>query len=154
MAVIWLGGNSYERGNLNEFNFHQDPIAGQTLFDLNVPLIQLPAMGLTSDLVTSIHELRYYLKNKNPVCDFLLDRCECYSSMQEYCASKVVWDIAGITCLTIPDAFTFNIKPKPIVTSDRKYIFDENRPPYIYVRYLERDCILAEVFGTLTGEKH
>ena len=153
MAVVWLGGNSHDRGELHEFNFHQDPVAGKTLFDLNVPLIQLPAMGLTSELVTSIHELRYYLKGKNSLCDFLLARCEDYSSIQEYCASKVIWDIAGVACLTIPEAFKFTVTPKPTVTSQRTYVFDPSRPPYIYVSRLDRDKVFAEVLGLLTGDK-
>ena len=152
MAVIWLGGNSHERGELHEFNFYQDPVAGQTLFDLDVPLVQLPAMGLTSDLVTSIHELRYYLKGKNPLCDFLLERCEAYSSIQEYGASKVIWDIAGVACLTTPEAFNFTVTPKPTVTPGRNYVFDSSRPPYIYVNRLDRDKIFAEVLGLLTGD--
>lgn len=152
MVVVWLGGNSHDRGSIHEFNFHQDPVAGLTLFDLDVPLVQIPAMGLTSDLITSIHELRYYLKGKNPLCDFLLDRCEAYPSIQEYCASKVLWDIAAIACLAIPEAFEFTVTPKPMVTSDGKYVFDSKRPPYICARRLDRDKIFAEVFGLITGD--
>ena len=49
----------------SEFNLSQDLAAGQVLFDCGVPLVQIPAFGVTNFLITTVPELEACLAGKN-----------------------------------------------------------------------------------------
>lgn len=151
IAVVWLGGNAFHWPSAREFNMVQDIPASKVIFDSGVPLILLPAMGVVSELHTTISELDHYLAGKNKLCDYLTGIVRGYSR-GAYAWSKVVWDIAGIAALALPSSMDFTVVPAPIITSDCTYSFDNARHPMIYVRWLHRDAIFGEVFKLL-GEK-
>ena len=59
ITVVWLGGNTFDWPDNKEFNLSQDSLAGKVLFDCGVPMIQIPAFGVTGFLLTSVQKDRY-----------------------------------------------------------------------------------------------
>ncbi len=150
IAVLWLGGNSLIKDGI-EFNLAQDVTAAQTVLESGVPFIHLPALGVVSNLLTTIPELEYYLSGKNRLCDYLVDIVRQYPS-DPYAYSKPIGDVAAVALMTTPEGFDRVILPKPILTPDCRYAFDAGREPMIYVRALNRDKIFAELFRLLSKQ--
>ena len=152
MVVVWLGGHAWTSPFLHEFNMVQDVPAAQVVFDSKVPFVQLPAMGVTSDLTISIPELEHYLRGKNKICDYLTDIVKGYTD-NPYCWSKVIWDIGTIACLAIPNCARFNVVTTPILTNETTYWQDYTRHHMIYVEHLYRDSVFRNLFDLLINIK-
>jgi purine nucleosidase len=147
ITVVWLAGNAHNSGAPREFNMHGDLAAAQVMFDCGVPLVQIPCDGVCTELATTIPELDHWLKGKNELCDYLCDIVRGYTS-DAFAWSKVIWDVAAIACLVLPNSMSRVILPTPYVL-DRFYAFDAARHPYIYVRTLYRDVIFRDLFAKL-----
>ena len=150
ITVVWLAGNAYMSAHPREFNMHGDLAAAQVLFDCGVPLLQIPCDGVCSELTSTIPELDLYLKGKNDLCDYLCDIVRGYSH-DTFAWSKVIWDVAAIACLILPDSMNRVILPAPNVL-DRFYSFDPGRHQYIYIRKLYRDVIFRDLFRKLANK--
>nr|MDD6336479.1 nucleoside hydrolase [bacterium] len=153
IAIIWLGGHAHHYPHTREFNLWQDIAAARVFFDGSMPLIQVPCMGMCSELATTLPELTHYLQGKNALCDYLLDIFREYAPPGAMCWSKVIWDIAAVACLALPGSMDMVEVARPIVTSDGVYAFDNARPAMGYIRRLERDRIFADVFTLLAGQQ-
>lgn len=152
-VVIWLGGHALHWQNTREFNMRQDLYASQIVFQSKIPLIQIPCWGMCSELHTTLPELEFYLRDKNPLCNYLLDEAKKYAEGHEYAWSKVLWDVAAVAVLVKPEGLDNVIIPKPILTNDCHYAFDFSNAPYIYTRKLNRDRIFGDLFRKLSGLK-
>jgi len=150
-TVIWLGGNGFMSPVVNEFNLKGDVIAAQVVFESGIALVQIPCDGVCSELISTLPEIRYYLENKNKLCDYLIDATEQYSRGR-YAWSKVIWDVAAIAVFTQPEAFDTVVIPRPRITADMSYAHDLSGAPYAYIRRIRRDRIFADLFGRL-GER-
>lgn len=151
-AVIWLGGVGYDSPNFPEFNMKQDIPAVQVVFDSGIPLVMIPTFGVSSELITSVPELREYLSGKNPICSYLFDIVKGYSQ-DKYAWSKVLWDIANIGLFNVPNAYDIVFRSTPIVFEGCRYSFDDARPACLYVRRIRRDPVYADMFQKLTSVK-
>lgn len=149
-AVIWLGGHALTYRDTKEFNLYQDVLAAQVVFDSGIPLVQIPCIGMCTELLTTVPELEYYLDGKNALCDYLVDIVRTYAK-NPYGWSKVIWDVSAIATLTVPDAFIFGIIPRPYITGKFRYAFNMERKQYIYVNKLFRDPIFADMFKKLSN---
>lgn len=150
-VVIWLGGHALHYRDTKEFNLYQDVMSAQIVFDSKIPLIQIPCQGVCSEFLTTIPELEYYLKGKNELCDYLVDIVRSYTK-KPYGWSKVVWDVAALAVLTMPEALRFSVLPTPYVTSECRYAFDGERQQYIYVNKINRDLLYADLFRKLANK--
>ncbi|MCL2518679.1 MAG: nucleoside hydrolase, partial [Oscillospiraceae bacterium] len=150
IAVIWLGGHALDCHYRREFNMVQDVPAAQVVFDSGVPLVHVPAVGVTSDLTISIPELDYYLNGKNKLCSYLTEIVQGYTN-DPYCWSKVIWDIGTIACAALPNSMERVIIPTPIVNNETTYTMDYARHLMIYVRKVHRDMIFRDLFKLLTS---
>ncbi|MFA6948945.1 MAG: nucleoside hydrolase [Eubacteriales bacterium] len=150
IVVIWLGGNAHHWQSAREFNLYQDIYASKIIFDSGAPFMQLPCMGVVSELHTCVAELDHYLAGKNALCDYLCDIVRSYTS-NPYGWSKVIWDVSAIAALTVPHALDRVVKPTPYLSSDCVYSIDEARHPMIYVRWLSRDAVFADLFKTISS---
>ena len=151
-VVVWLGGHARHWKDTKEFNMSQDVAAARVVFDSGVPVIQLPCMGVVSELKTTGPELEYWLRGKNKLCDYLIDNT--VAEVQSYAAgtawSRVIWDVSAIAWF-LDDSFTSgSILPSPICGYDHKYSYDENRHPCYVVDYIHRDAIFTDLFSALT----
>ena len=151
-AVIWLGGVGFDAPNFQEFNMKQDIPAAQVVFDSGIPLLQVPTFGVSSELITTIPELEHYLAKKNRICDYLTDIVKSYSNGQ-YAWSKVLWDIANIGVFCVPEAYDIVVRSTPYVAEKCRYIFDDARHPYLYIRRIRRDPVFADLYQKLVSVK-
>ncbi len=150
-AVIWLGGTALHHPHTKEFNLRQDIPAAQVVFDSGIPLLQLPCAGVCTEFVTSVPELKYHLGGKNALCDYLVDNVaeEC-ATYPTPVAGRIIWDVTAAAALICPQFCEIVEIPRPFVTGDCLYAFDNARPHYLYVRHLNRDHIYNDLFEKLT----
>lgn len=148
-VVVWLGGHATHWQNNREFNLYQDIPAAQVIFNSSIPFIQIPCNGVCSAFHTTIPELEYYLKDKNPLCDYLIKEIHEYNSKNRKAWSKVIWDVTAMAAIVNPETLDMVEIPRPIVTSDSNYAFDSARPHYLYVRHIKRDALYAVLFDKL-----
>lgn len=150
-VLVWLGGHALERPDTKEYNLRQDIPGTQAVFDSGIPIYQIPCDGVCSQFITTVPELNYYLRDKNELCNYLVDITANYTT-KPYGWSKVIWDVTAIGAFTVPEASEVVIIPRPYVTSDCRYAFDASREPYMYVRKIRRDPLYADLFTKLANK--
>ncbi len=155
IALIWLGGNAWHMDNTREFNMRQDVAAARVVFGCGVPLVQLPCLGVADQFYTTKPELEYWLKGKNPLCDYLVSNtvaeAESYAAGKPW--SRVIWDVTAVAWLTgAGDEFMRDrIDSSPIPQYDHHYSFDKNRHFMRYVYRINRDALMMDLFKKLAG---
>ena len=146
LEVIWLGTNFLYKAN-NDFNFRQDVQAVKTIFDSKVKLTIMPCSPITSNLMTSIYELKAEIGGKNALCDFLCDRF--YNRLWGATKRYPIWDIAVIAYMINKDWFrTMNISC-PIINEDNTFILTQDRHDITFVNYLNANEVFKDLFEIL-----
>ena len=145
IVVLWLGGNTHDWPDNEEFNLSQDPIAGSIVFDCGVPLIQLPASGVTSFLLTSMPELEACLGGVNAIGDYLVENVAAYEE-DHFAWSKAIWDIGAIGVLIDPEWTVQKICPSPVIAAPNRYAFDPRRHLIRSVCTMDRDKVFRDLF--------
>ncbi len=151
-VVVWLGGNALDwprsfRQNA-EFNLMQDVGGAQVLFDCGVPVVLVPAMGVTSHLHSTVPEIERHVEPKGSIGAFLAMRFKEYST-DHTGWSKPIWDMAAVAWLLDPDWTPSFLTPTPILTDDIAWRTDPSRHTMRYVRHVDRDAILKDFFKKL-----
>ncbi len=149
IVVVWLGGNSLYWPHQNEFNLQQDVLAAQVVFNSGVPLVALPCQNVVSHLHTTIPELRYYLKGKNELSDYLYNIVEEYSEGKTVW-SKVIWDVSAVAWLVNPAWVATDLVHSPILTDQKTFSADHSRHFIRMATSLNRDAIFKDMFEKLT----
>ena len=151
IIIIWLGGNSYEWPQNREFNLYQDIAAARIVFGCEVPLVQLPCMGVVSSFTTSGPELEYWLRGKNKFCDYLIDitKAEAKKSCGVNTWTRTIWDVAAVAWLLDGDFMCDRLDHSPIPEYDDHYAFDKTRHFIKYVYYIKRDNLFKDLFEKL-----
>ena len=150
LVVIWLGSHAEWTHEVGEFNMAQDVKAAQVLFDSQVPIVLIPALGGTVDLSISVQELEEYLSGKNPLCDYLYHLV--YDRMgKPFCGRKIIWDIGGIAAICLKDSMELTVSPTPILLDEMYGIYDPRRHPMILASRLNHDAIYADLITKLTS---
>lgn len=152
ITVIWLGGNTYDWPEKEEFNLGQDPVAARVLFECGVPLIQVPAFGVTGFLLTCIPELQECLEGVNQIGDYLVQNVKEYET-DHFAWSKPIWDIGAIALLIHPDWAPSNIVTAPMITEDGGYSFRGGRKLIRCVYKIDRDRIFRDMFQKIRAMK-
>ena len=145
-TVIWLGGHYPMWPHQNEFNLTGDPVAAGMVFDSGIPLYVVPCLGVASVLRTTEPELRQHLR-QTPLSAFLLKRFVAFGRGADL-FSKVIWDIAAIAWLVLPDAVQSFPMATPRVT-DSGYVHDPRRHQCRFAYELDRDAIYRDLFARL-----
>jgi purine nucleosidase len=165
IVVVWMGGHAFHWPNTTEFNLRGDLLASQLVFNCGVPLVQIPAKGVTSHLRTTVVELEQNVKGRGLIGDFLFQRFSEYEKLESG-GSKEIWDIVAIAYLINSDWMPSYITSSPMVAMQppekepgpnpypkEKYIltysFDHSRHPIRYAYYVERDPIFNDMFRKL-----
>ena len=151
IVLVWLGGHSYSWPHTEEFNMMQDVAAARIVFGSGVPLVQLPCMGVVSACTVSGPELNYWLKGKNPLCDYLVkhtvEEAEKYEPSS--CWTRAVWDITAVAWL-LDERFTQSkLVRAPIPEYDFHYAYDDTRHLMRYIYHVNRDLIFEDLFQKL-----
>ena len=150
-VIVWLGGHALHWKDNHEFNLFQDVAAAQIVFDSAAHLVQIPCNGVCTEFLTTMPELRHYIADKNPLCDYLLDLTERFMNRPgKEVISKVIWDVTAVAAIAYPETLEIVEIPRPIVTDSELYAIDQARPPYLYVRRIRRDPLFLDLFEKLT----
>lgn len=149
IVLVWLGGHAHYWTHTREFNMIQDVAAARVIFDSGVPVVQIPCKGVTSHLLTTDSELRAYMKDKSEIGSYLynITREHLGWTENEFCKSKVIWDISTIMWLVGSNGATAShLAHSPIVSYDGNYSFDEHRHLIRVVDQINRDTFFYELF--------
>lgn len=148
VVVVWLGGHALHWPHTREFNLQQDVRAAQVIFDSGVPLIQIPCMGVTSHLHTTIPELDAHVAGRNELGDYLVETVKGYHD-EHVGWSKQIWDIAA-TAFVINSSWTpSHLIHSPILTDQMTWSTDHGRHLIRYVHSIDRDEIFRDFFAKL-----
>ena len=156
IVVIWLGGHGNEFKNpASEFNMKQDIAGARVLFNCKAPLVQLPCAGVVSGFTTTKPELEYWLKDKNPLADYLarntIREVEDNPNYKERVWSRVIWDVTAVAwLLNEKDRFMSDtLQLATVPQYDFQYSHPGNRHLMKYVYYIKRDALFGDLFAKL-----
>jgi inosine-uridine nucleoside N-ribohydrolase len=145
IVLVWLGGHAHDWPDTREFNLIQDVPASRLVFDCGVPLVQVPCMGVASHLLTTLAELREYVKGQGELGDYLYETFErCHDDHFAY--SRVIWDISVMAYLVNPQWVPTQLVHSPVLTDHGTWSRDLSRH-FIRCAYaVQRDPIFKDLF--------
>jgi len=153
LVVIWHGGTALDWPACISFNACQDIAATRVVMGSGVPFVMQPGAGVAYSLTTSVQEMEYWLKGKNPLCDYLV---KIYQEVAGKWHKTPVWshplvDVAAVSWL-LDDAPYMNdrLTPTPLISYTGHYEFDPRRPLMRYVYFMNRDAILSDLFTRIS----
>ncbi|MBP3381205.1 MAG: nucleoside hydrolase [Clostridia bacterium] len=153
-VLIWLGGHAlHHPWSATEFNMKQDIAGARIVFGCQIPFIQLPCKGIVDHFATSKPELAYWIKGKNPLCDYLYEstvkEADAYAKDRPW--TRAIWDVTAVAWL-LNDNNRFmedTLIRSPIPEYDRRYASHPNRHFIKYVYEIKRDALFEDLFLTL-----
>jgi len=156
VVIVWLGGHGYHFPKpASEFNMVQDIAAARVVFGCGAPVVQLPCVGVVSEFRVSKPELEYWLKDKNPLADYLarntIREVEERPNYVERAWTRVIWDVTAIAWL-LNDGGRFmieSVEHSIIPQYDKSYSQDMTNRFFKYVRYIKRDALMDDLFAKL-----
>ena len=157
ICVVWLGGAAHGWWENYEYNMKQDLAAARVVIGSDVPFVQIPAQGVTSELIVSGIELEHYLKGKNPICNFLYE-----NSVEYMCArslykawSKVIWDIVVPAWFLGGDGRFMEARTeyRRLPAYDSRTYEAPLKSRMVYVYEVHRDALINDLFEKLAGDK-
>lgn len=150
IVVVWLGGCSTDWPTGMEFNLSEDLYASRYIFNCGCALVHIPAMCVSSHLLTTLAELKACIGGKNALCDALVELFEAYSS-DHFGWAKEIWDICAIAYLINPDWAPSRITHSPILSEYHTYSIDAQRHLIRSVFYIARNPVFRDMFTKLTS---
>lgn len=148
IVIVWLGGHAHHWPDTREFNLKQDIAAARLVFDSGVPLVQIPCMGVTSHLHTTVPEVERLFGGRGRIGDYLVGIFKAYEA-EHHGWSKVIWDISAVAYL-IDDAWVpTEVVASPIVTNEGTWSFDRTRHAIRCAYYVHRDPIFRDLVAKL-----
>lgn len=153
IVVVWLGGHSLEYHDTKEFNMMQDIAAARVIMKRDIPFVQLPCTGVVDIFRISKPELEFWLKGKNKLCDYLVERTiqatESYAAGMSW--TRVIWDVTAVAwLLNENDRFMKSkIINKHIPNYDFQYNLAENNGLMRYVYSINRDELMTDLIKKL-----
>lgn len=153
IVIVWLGGNSLEYTDTDEFNMGQDMAAARVVFKSEAPLVQLPCMGVVSEFRTTKSEMERWLVGKSELCDYLAGAAieESEGWAPNYPWSRVTWDVTAVGWL-LNDNNRFmlsRIEKRRIPSYDKTYSYSgDGLMTYVY--QINRDALYYDLFMKLT----
>lgn len=148
MEIIWLGGHSLLQKNNLEYNFKQDIEAVKIVFNSKIKLTVIPCKNVASNLVTSIYELNYYLKDKNELCNYLINKFhdDGYHGIQE---RRIIWDISAVAYLINKSWFEIDEISCPNINVDTSYEITDNKHKITMISYINVNKVYSDLFKKL-----
>lgn len=154
IVVVWLGGHSFEFHDTNEFNMMQDIAAARVIMNSDIPLVQLPCMGVVDTFKISKPELEFWLKGQNKLCDYLVEHtvraAEAYAFGTPW--TRVIWDVTAVAWLLNEDDkfMQSRIVNKHIPNYDFQYNLSKDCGFMRYVYSINRDRLMTDLIRKLT----
>ncbi len=165
IVVVWMGGHAFHWPETTEFNLRGDLLASRLVLNCGVPLVLIPARGVTSHLTSTVVELERYVKGRGQIGDFLFERFSAYEGLEDG-GSKEIWDIVAVAYLInsawVPSYLTscpmIARQPPQREPSPKRYpkelhhltwSFDHTRHSIRYAYFAHRDPIFRDFFKKL-----
>ena len=145
IVVVWLGGHPPYWPTAREFNLQQDLHASRLIFDCGVPLVQIPCMGVSSHLLTTVPEIECHLQGKGAIGDYLVEIFRDYHK-DHYAWAKEIWDISAIGYLLNPDWVPTNLIHSPVLTDQFTWSIDHARHLIRSASMVRRNPIFKDLF--------
>ncbi|MCB7068064.1 nucleoside hydrolase [Enterocloster citroniae] len=151
IVLVWLGGNAAHWPNNREYNLYQDIAGARVVFGCGVPLVQLPCMGVVSAFRISGPELETHLRNKNELCNYLIDVTleQAKNNYDGLMWSRAIWDVTAVAWLLDGEFMEDCLMHSPIPEYDDRYAFDNTRHMIKYVYYINRDNLFEDLISKL-----
>ena len=153
IVVVWLGGNTYSYPDNNEFNLKNDVVAAKTVFDSKVPLVHLPAWGVTTCFTVSVFEIEHLLKGKSPLCDYLAELFfKDHGIFDETVFTKpltrYLCDVCAVAWLMNDDNRFMEsfVTQRPSISGEYYYTFDPRREMLSSVYRINRGALACDMF--------
>ena len=148
IEVIWLGGHSLLQDNNLEFNFKLDIDAVKIVFNSKVKLTIIPCENVASNLVTSVFELKHYLKDKSELCNYLIDRFynDGYRGIKE---REVIWDISVVGYMINKNWFNSQDISCPNINNDTSYEITTNNHKITLINHIDVSKVYNDLFKKL-----
>ncbi len=159
-VVVLIGSNPYSNGHANEYNLEQDRNAAKVIFECGIPLVIIPAAGVTEKLYTTTAELEYYLRDQageigNYLCD-LVNRVESAPITEDgerHSKIRIIWDIASIGFVRNATDF---FETEDVDRRTRDYLgnwqYFDKEAKVIMVKRCDRDKIYSDMFSLLQNK--
>ena len=154
LVVIWHGGTALDWPICNSFNACQDIAATRVVMGSGVPFVMQPGHGVTSKLGTTGPELDYWLKGKNVLCDYLVNRMKEEARLWKLPEvwSHPLFDVAALSWFLQDKRYMDEcLRPTPLISYDLHYEFDSRRHLMRYVYDVNRDQILTDLFRRISN---
>lgn len=148
IVVVWLGGHAHHLPHTREFNMQGDVYAAQVVFDSGIALVQLPCMGVVSELFTTAQEMKEKLHGKSELGTYLADIVAKFIESM-HGDRKVIWDISAVAWLIHPDWVKTETVPCPTITDSLTYEFDDSRHIIKVASKVARDEIFVDLFNKI-----
>ena len=150
IEIIWLGGHSLLQDDNLEFNFRQDVEAVKIVLESKVKLTIIPCKNVASNLLTSIYELNHYLKDKSPLCDYLIERFhnDGYHDIKE---RRRIWDVSVIAYMINKTWFHSKKISTPKINVDTSWKMTEDNNKITMVNYIDVNCVFDDLFKKLSS---
>jgi len=165
IVVVWMGGHAFHWPHTTEFNLRGDLIASRVVFDSGVPLVLIPARGVTTHLRSTVVELENFVKGKGEIGDFLFDRFCAYEGL-EAGGSKEIWDMVDFAWLINPDWVPTYLTSSPMIARQPPekepgpkaypkelhhltWSFDDTRHQIRCAYYVHRDPVFKDFLSKL-----
>lgn len=151
IEIIWLGGHSLLQDNNLEYNFRQDIKAARFVYESKISLTVIPCKNVASNLKTSIYELNHHLKDKNNLCNYLIEKFynDGYHGVTE---RRVIWDISVIAYLINENWFKVKKISCPNIRKNGSYEITNNKHLITIVNDIDSDKIYNDLFCKLSSE--
>jgi len=156
IVIVWLGGHAFHFYQpVKEFNMVQDVAAARVIFGCGAPVVQLPCAGVVSAFTVSKPELEYWLKDKNPLADYLarntIREVEERPGYTERVWTRVIWDVTAVAwLLNEKDRFMVSSVEHAVIPEyDNEYAHSSTRHFMRYVYYIKRDALMGDLFAKL-----
>lgn len=153
IVVVWLGGNGLHWPHNREFNLEQDVTAARVVLGSGVPVILLPCQGVVSGFSLTRPELEYWLKGRNPLCDYLVETVCSYMEGKDCLPtwSKTIWDVTAVAWLVDGRFMDSRMEHCPLPGNDGRWMEKRCAHEIRYVYHINRDVLFYDLFKKLSA---
>ncbi|MBE6563636.1 MAG: nucleoside hydrolase [Ruminococcaceae bacterium] len=143
IAVIWLAmSDIYGQYPGEEYNFQNDPLAGQILVNSGVPFLLVPTKHIYPFRKTK-DEVDALFSSDTPLCTNLRNR------FREITWAQGLWDLGAVAVFTLPEAYSLKEVCAPILNEKGAVVAFDGRRTIAYAESLDTDKVLADTVEKL-----
>ena len=156
-VIVWLGGHDihFPMG-ASEFNMRQDIAAARVVMGSGVPFVQLPCMGVVSEVRLSHGEIEKWLLGKTALSDYLgmtaVNEAESYASGRPW--TRIIWDVCAVAWLFNGEGRFMRSRNERILLPSYEGYYESEPLPYTmkYIYSINRDELMYDLIKKITEE--